>query len=91
MGEASGIGPWTGGSEAEVLIGEDKIAATDQITTEGGHCPATGAMSGAGKVRVFSCNAEAQTGHFYSAANQPKRPRSAFRFARGRKACFELF
>lgn len=48
MGEASGIGPWTGGSEAEVLIGEDKIAATDQITTEGGHCPATGAMSGAG-------------------------------------------
>lgn len=47
MGEASGIGPWTGGSEAEVLIGEDKIAATDQITTEGGHCPATGAMSGA--------------------------------------------
>lgn len=47
MGEVSGIGLWTGGSEAEVLIGEDKTAATDQIMTEGGHRPATGAMSGA--------------------------------------------
>lgn len=46
-GEVSGIGPWIGGNEAEVLTGEDKIAATDQIMTEGGRRRVTGAMSGA--------------------------------------------
>lgn len=47
MGEARGIGPWIGESEAEVLTGEDKTAATDQITTGGERPLATGAMSGA--------------------------------------------
>lgn len=51
-GEARGIGPWIGGNEAEVLTGEDKIAAIDQIMTEGEHPPVTEAMSGAGKAHV---------------------------------------
>lgn len=46
-GEARGTGPWIGGNEAEVLTGEDKTAAADQITTEGERLPVTGAMSGA--------------------------------------------
>lgn len=47
MGGARGIVPWIGGSEAEVLTGEGRTAATDPIMTGGGHRPATGAMSGA--------------------------------------------
>lgn len=46
-GGARGIVPWIGGSEAEVLTGEGRTAATDPIMTGGGHRPATGAMSGA--------------------------------------------
>lgn len=46
-GEASGIGPWIAGSEAEVPTGEDPTAATDQIMTEGERRLATGATSGA--------------------------------------------
>lgn len=46
-GEASGIGPWIAGSEAEVRTGEDPTAATDQIMTEGERRLATGATSGA--------------------------------------------
>lgn len=48
MGEERGIGPWIGGSEAEVLTGEGKRAATGQIMTEGERRPVTGATSGAG-------------------------------------------
>lgn len=48
-GEARGIGPWTGGSEAEAPTGEGKTAATGQITSEGGRRPGTGATSEAGK------------------------------------------
>lgn len=47
MGEERGIGPWIGGSEAEVLTGEGKRAATGQIMTEGERRPVTGATSGA--------------------------------------------
>lgn len=46
-GEGRGIGPWTGGSEAEVPTGEEQTVATDPIMTEGERHLATGAMSGA--------------------------------------------
>lgn len=52
MGEERGIGPWIGGSEAEVLTGEGKRAATGQIMTEGERRPVTGATSGAGTAHV---------------------------------------
>ena len=47
MGVARGIGPWSAGSEAAALKGEDPIAATGQSMTRGGHCLATTAMKGA--------------------------------------------
>lgn len=65
-GGARGIVPWIGGSEAEVLTGEGRTAATDPIMTGGGHRPATGAMSGAGKAHVcflMKCRGPG-TGHF---------------------------
>lgn len=46
-GAARGIGRWIGGSEAAVLTGEDKTAATGQTTTEEERPLATEAMSGA--------------------------------------------
>lgn len=52
-GEGRGIDPWTGGSEAEVLTGEEQTVATDPIMTAEERHLATGAMSGAGKTRVF--------------------------------------
>lgn len=70
MGEARGIGPWIGESEAEVLTGEDKTAATDQITTGGERPLATGAMSGAGKTGFLMNCRGLDTGHFCLSANQ---------------------
>jgi hypothetical protein len=55
MGEVRGIGPWSGGSEAAALTGEDQTVATGQgqIMNEAGRLPVTAAMRGAesGNVR----------------------------------------
>jgi hypothetical protein len=51
MGEVRGIGPWSGGSEAAALTGEDQTVATGQgqIMNEAGRLPVTAAMRGAGR------------------------------------------
>lgn len=47
MGEVRGIGPWSAGSEAAALKGEDLIAATGQSMTGGERRLATAATKGA--------------------------------------------